>query len=71
LTEKVAFRPNLSLLLPVRLECSVNGQLLAQPLPTNTSGDFSGLIGTSGFIELPASAEAFPSGFVGRFYSWA
>ncbi len=71
LTEKVIFRPKLSFMLPVRLESSSNGQQLARPAATNTSGDFAGLIGTHGFVELPSNAEDFPVGFVARFYPWA
>ena len=71
LAESVPFRPPLALLLPVRLESTATAQLLAHPLPTNTSGDFAGLVGTDGFIELPASDGIFPAGEIARFYRWA
>ena len=36
--------------------------LLAAPAPGNTSGDFAGLIGTDGFVELPPEPDEFPGG---------
>lgn len=64
------FRPPLACLLPVRLSSSPEGVLQAEPVPGNTSGDFSGLVGTDGFVELPPGREDFPSGYVAPLYRW-
>ena len=47
------------------------GELLATPDPSNTSGDFAGLIGTDGFVELPAAQTDFPAGYLAPFHPWA
>jgi len=71
LTEAVAFKHPLALLLPVRLESGPDARTLARPAHTNTSGDFAGLVGTEGFLELPSGPGTFPTGQVARFYRWA
>jgi len=57
--------------LPVRLQTHPDGRLTAAPEASNTSGDFAGLIGTDGFVELPPQATRFPAGHVARFFPWA
>jgi len=42
----------------------------AAPRPTNGPGDFLGLTGTDGFVELPPHSGDFPTGFVASFYRW-
>jgi len=71
LAEAVTFKYPLALLLPVRVESTQNGQLLAYPVSPNTSGDFAGLIGTDGFVQLPPGAGTFAANQVVRFYRWA
>lgn len=71
LAEAVTFRPPLAYFLPVRLETSDQGKTVARPDPINTSGDFAGLIGTDGFVELPAGLEEFPAGYGAVFRPWA
>jgi molybdopterin molybdotransferase len=66
----VTFRPKLTYMLPVKLASGPHGELLAKPDPSNTSGDFAGLVGTDGFVELPADQSEFPAGYVARFHSW-
>ncbi|MCJ7558650.1 MAG: molybdopterin molybdotransferase MoeA [Gammaproteobacteria bacterium] len=61
----------LTVFLPVTLAPDEHGQLLGKPRQTNTSGDFSSLSGTSGFVQLPARQDAFPVGFAADFYPWA
>lgn len=56
--------------LPVRLSSGPAAELRAEPIPSNTSGDFAGLIGTDGFVELPAGTEEFAAGYCGRFFRW-
>lgn len=55
---------------PVRLRSDETAVLFAEPAPSNTSGDFAGLAGTDGFVELPAQAGAFAEGTVARFRAW-
>lgn len=56
--------------LPVAVEFDEWGQPWAGPCPTNTSGDFSGLVGTDGFIELPPGPVSHPKGFLATLYRW-
>lgn len=70
LSETLVFKPKLAYLLPVRLGSGGRGELLATPSATNTSGDFAGLLGTDGFLELPADQTEFPAGFVAPFWAW-
>ncbi len=70
LAERVAFRPKLAWLLPVRLGSGPAAELRATPDPSNTSGDFAGLVGTDGFVELPPGPAEFPAGTGVPFYGW-
>ena len=70
LTKAVSFNPALTWFLPVRLSTSNEGQLLAQPRQTNTSGDFASLAQTDGFAQLPASRTRFPAGATARIFRW-
>jgi molybdopterin molybdotransferase len=65
------FKPALAPLMPVRLESLADGRRLAHIVSTNTSGDFTGLLGTDGFIELPIGPATFPTSHVARVYCWA
>jgi molybdopterin molybdotransferase len=64
------FKPRLACLLPVKLSSASGGELLATPEPSNTSGDFAGLLGTDGFVELPAETTYFPEGTPAPFRPW-
>jgi molybdopterin molybdotransferase len=66
----VTFRPKLAYFLPVRISSGPRGELLATPDPSNTSGDFGGLVGTDGFVELPAAPTEFPAGYLAPFRPW-
>ncbi len=66
----VSFKPPLARLMPVELIDQGDGTQVARPLPTNTSGDFAGLVGTDGFVELPADQSEFPAGTVAKYWSW-
>jgi molybdopterin molybdotransferase len=56
--------------LPVSLTLDAAGRPGAQPRPTNGPGDFLGLAGTDGFVELPPRPEGFPAGFVASLRRW-
>lgn len=66
----VTFRPSLSYFLPVKLSSGPHAELLADPGPSNTSGDFGGLVDTDGFIELPPEPTEFPIGTVAPLWRW-
>ena len=70
LATPVTFKPPLAYFLPVRITSGARGELLATPDPSNTSGDFTGLVDTDGFIELPADRTEFPAGYVAPFRPW-
>lgn len=70
LAEAVTFRFPLAYFLPVRLETDGHGTTHARPDPLNTSGDFAGLVGTDGFVELPAEQDDFPAGHSAVFRPW-
>jgi molybdopterin molybdotransferase len=64
------FEPDLTYFLPVTLAYTPDGQCLAMPNPTNTSGDFIALGGTDGFVELSQGTVEFPKGYATRFFAW-
>jgi molybdopterin molybdotransferase len=55
---------------PVRLQYDEDGVRRALPMPPPTSGDFSALTHTDGFVELPASQSHFPVDFIATYYGW-
>jgi molybdopterin molybdotransferase len=55
---------------PVKLQHNADGVRQAVPMPPPTSGDFSALTRTDGFVELPADQDHFPSGFTAKYYGW-
>ncbi len=66
----VTFKPKLAYLLPVTLSSGPHAELLGTPAPTNTSGDFASLVGTDGFVELPADRTEFPAGTIAPLWRW-
>ena len=70
LAKEVTFNPNLTCYMPVKLIASVGGPILAMPVPTNTSGDFTALSGTDGYVELALEESLFPTGTTARLYRW-
>ncbi len=70
LTTNVTFAKPLSLMMPVQVTTSAEGRLGAEPAPFNTSGDLGGLLGTDGFVELPADQSEFPAGTRARLWRW-
>jgi molybdopterin molybdotransferase len=70
LTSPVEGSPTLTLFVPVTLSWSDRGTALAEPRPTNTSGDFVTLAGTDGFVELPAKRGAYPAGTAAPLFRW-
>ncbi len=70
LAAPVSFPAPLAFFLPVKLNTSATAQLVATPAPFNTSGDLGGLVGTDGFVELPAGPTDFPTGTIASFRRW-
>lgn len=60
----------LSWFVPVKLQHDADGVRRAWPMPSPTSGDFSALTRTDGFVELPASQSHFPADFTATYYGW-
>jgi molybdopterin molybdotransferase len=70
LSENFVFAAALTCFLPVKLNAGVDGQLLATPVPTNTSGDFAALSGTDGYLELAQGFTEFPAGSSWPLHRW-
>ena len=70
LDEAVEFKPELTCFLPVRVTPDDRGGLHATPVPTNTSGDFTALGGTDGYVELDLETSKFPAGTIVPYHAW-
>ncbi|MEN9206620.1 MAG: molybdopterin molybdotransferase MoeA [Gloeomargarita sp. GMQP_bins_120] len=70
LTEPVTFAPPLTYFLPVRVSYSPSAEVLVTPQAVQNSGDFLGLAGTDGFIELPSERCTFATGECFPLYEW-
>jgi len=70
LTEDVTFKADLTFFMPVTLQSDVDGTLRARPVPTNTSGDFTALGGTDGYVELAREQNYFPQGSPVPLHRW-
>lgn len=70
LDQTVVFKPKLTYFLPVSVKTGLDACRQAQPMETNTSGDLAGLLGTSGFIELPPANGEFAEGTIARYWAW-
>ncbi|MGH8244305.1 MAG: molybdopterin molybdotransferase MoeA [Steroidobacteraceae bacterium] len=60
----------LAFFLPVALGYDRKGRAMAEPRPTGGSGDFIALVGTDGFVELPAGPATHRAGLAVPFYRW-
>ena len=65
------FAPDLTCLLPVRQKAHADGRLVVEPVVTNTSGDFTALSGTDGYVELDRSQVEFAAGSVQPLHYWS
>jgi molybdopterin molybdotransferase len=70
LDRAIAGRPKLTQFLPVRLSSGPRAELIATPDPSNTSGDFGGLLGTDGFVELTTDKTEVAAGSLAPFWPW-
>jgi molybdopterin molybdotransferase len=70
LATDVEFPADLAYFLPVVVTWTDAGVGMAEPRPTNTSGDFVSLAGTDGFVELPRGQDIYAKGTVVRLFRW-
>lgn len=70
LAEPFQVKPALALFVPVKLLTDERGTASASPRPTRGSGDFTSLLGTDGFVELPPGPVTLPRGTVVPLYRW-
>src|ERR1700677_442710 len=70
LAEAVTIHPSVAYFLPVAIEHDDWGRPWAAPRQTKGSGDFLGLAGTDGFVELPPGPNTYAKGFVTGMYRW-
>jgi molybdopterin molybdotransferase len=64
-----AVKPALAMFIPVQI-VSQAGRRQAVPKPTHGSGDFTSLVGTDGFVELPPGPATVAAGTAVALYSW-
>ena len=69
LADDIYFKKKLTYFCPVSLEYH-GAKRLARPVNTQGSGDFTSLLKTDGFIELPADRDKFSRGELYKFWSW-
>jgi molybdopterin molybdotransferase len=70
LASDVTFKPDLTCFQPVKLLSNAAGQVLAMPVRTNTSGDFTALSATDGYVELAQAQSEFPAGTPVFLHRW-
>ena len=66
-------KPALSVFVPVQVALpgsNAQAQRVGVLKPTRGSGDFTSLIGTDGFVELPPGPNALAAGTPVALYSW-
>lgn len=69
LAQSYEVKPQLTVFLPVKLTHDITGQC-AVPHPTQGSGDFTSLIDTAGFVELPPGPRVVAEDVSLPFYRW-
>ncbi|HJL92736.1 MAG TPA: molybdopterin molybdotransferase MoeA [Woeseiaceae bacterium] len=70
LQKNINFKPNLTYFLPVKITHQKNAITKALPVETNTSGDFSSLSKTEGYIELNNRKSNFRKNENIKFHRW-
>lgn len=69
LNEEFIFNPDLTCFQPVKIR-NDKGILRADIIKINTSGDYSSLNKSDGFIELPKTENVFKKGYIAKFFRW-
>lgn len=70
LGKDISFKKDLTLFKAVKLDSLENGTLVAHPVSSNGSGDFSSLASSDGFVELCSDKSTFMKGETYRYFSW-
>jgi molybdopterin molybdotransferase len=70
LSANFEFKADLTCFLPVNVSGRRDGVVTAAPVPTNTSGDFTALSGTAGYVELRQDQSLFPAGMSVPLHLW-
>ena len=70
LEHEVEFKPQLTCFMPVKLRAAADGRRVALPVTTNTSGDFTALSGTDGYVELTEAQSVFAAGLPVPYHAW-
>lgn len=70
LAQEFHSKPALTFFLPVKVAPGGPAGAQAVPAPTKGSGDFTSLIGSDGFVELPPGPRTFPAGVPVPLYRW-
>ncbi|WP_130618407.1 molybdopterin molybdotransferase MoeA [Dyella amyloliquefaciens] len=55
---------------PAHVHTDAQGLVMAHPVPSRTSGDFSSLPRTHGVVQLPPGLGPVPAGTIAAFYRW-
>ena len=66
----VDINANLTCFVPAHVQHDSSGRALAHPVPSRTSGDFSSLPRTHGFVQLSPGQNMAVAGMAAPFYSW-
>lgn len=70
LNKKINGLAKLTYFCPVKIKMGKDGRAQATPFTTGGSGDFAGLAGSDGFVELPAARKTFLKNHRVVFYPW-
>ncbi|CAN5609911.1 molybdopterin molybdotransferase MoeA [soil metagenome] len=65
------FEKKMTSFVPVTVSCSVDSVLTAMPLKPQSSGDFTALAASDGFLELPTEPSLFSAGESFRYFPWS
>lgn len=68
LTQDFTFKPDLTYFLQVKISYSEKGELLANPIAGNGSGDLANLTDADGFLQLPTGKNEFLAGEIFSLY---
>ncbi|MCY4523604.1 MAG: molybdopterin molybdotransferase MoeA [Halobacteriovoraceae bacterium] len=70
LNQEIKFKKDFSLFKAVVVKSDDDGRLMADPISSNGSGDFSTLGGSDGFLQLPSNKTIYKKGEVYPYFPW-
>ena len=71
LSKDISFEKPFTLFKAATLKSNDKGELIATPVSSNGSGDFTHLANTDGFLQLPEDQHLYKKGECFPFHSWA